>query len=304
MLAWVLGAGGMLGSALTSLAPRSVELFAGTVVPWHDEAAAGTSLAADAARFADEAGGQDWAIVWAAGSSIVASTPDQTDAELRILERLLIAIDLLRPTGRGVFFLTSSAGGVYAGSDLPPFDERTVPHPISPYGVLKLRQEELVGEVLGRRVAVVIARFSNLYGTLRNPGKGQGLIQQLCMASVRRAPLNLYVSMDTVRDYLYVDDAAWMAWHAIDEAIAQQPIEPRVVIVASGQPTTVAQVVATIQNVAHRRVPIALGTDPSARHQVVDLRLVPTRSLVDATPSLTTLPGGIKKVFDAIVAGA
>ena len=46
-----------------------------------------------------------------------------------------------------------------------------------------------------------------------------------------------------------------------------------VVVLASGQATTVAEVIATVQNVAHRRVPLALGTDPSARHQATDLRL-------------------------------
>ncbi len=79
-----------------------------------------------------------------------------------------------------MLFLTSSAGGVYAGSEAPPFGEHTPPAPISPYGRLKLRQEELTVRVLGGRVPVVIGRFSNLYGNLRNPGKGQGLIQQLC----------------------------------------------------------------------------------------------------------------------------
>lgn len=303
MLVWVIGAGGMLGSAISSRAPGPSRPFIATRVPWGDDQAAETVLTADARRFCIEAGQDSWAIVWAAGSSVVASTAEQTEAELRVLDRLLTGIRSARPAGPGAFFLTSSAGGVYAGSESPPFDEATPPRPISPYGDLKLRQEELARELLGGRVPVVIGRFSNLYGTLRNPEKGQGLIAQLCIAVVRRTPLNLYVSMDTVRDYLYVDDAAAMTWIAVAQAIEEQPSEPLVVIVASGQPTTVAQVVATIQNVAHRRVPLALGTHPSSHHQVVDLRLKPTQSLIDENPTMTTLPGGIKRVFDAIVVG-
>jgi UDP-glucose 4-epimerase len=303
MLAWVIGAGGMLGSAIRTKAPADARAFEGSTVPWHDAEAAGATLAADALRFTEEAGTGNWAIVWAAGSSVVASMPEQTGVELRMLELLLAQIARATPHGPGVFFLTSSAGGVYAGSDSPPFDERTIPRPISPYGRLKLQQEELTARMLAGRVPVVIARFSNLYGSLSDPGKAQGLIQQLCRATVRRTPLNLYVSMDTVRDYLYVDDAAAMAWQAIEQAGSGQPHEPWIVVVASGQPTTVAQVVATIQNVAHRRVPLALGTHPSAQHQVVDLRLTPTSALVDARATMTTLPGGIKRVFDAIVVG-
>ncbi len=103
--------------------------------------------------------------------------------------------------------------------------------------------------------------------------------------------------MDTVRDYLFVDDAARLVWECTLTAVHDQPSEPRVVIIASGQPTTVAEVIATVQNVAHRRVPLALGTHPSARHQATDLRLVPTATVAGLTP----LPNGIKRVLDATV---
>ena len=301
MLAWIVGAGGMLGSALAQRTRGTdTRLFAASPVPWSDPAEALATLVADLDRFRLEAAADRWVLIWAAGSSVVASDDAETAHELRLLEGLLTALAAWLPAGSGAVFLTSSAGGVYAGSSEPPFDEHTIPVPISPYGELKLSQESSARRILSGQVPLVIGRFSNLYGADFNPSKGQGLIQQLCVASLRRRPLNLYVSMDTVRDYLFAEDAAALAWVAVDDAVSRQPAEPIVAIIASGEPTTVSRVIATIENVTHRRVPLALGTHPSARRQVIDLRLVPSTDRLAGRTSTTPLPAGIKRVVDAI----
>lgn len=298
MLAWIIGQGGMLGSALADRAGSHVALFPAEPIPWSDPPAAQEVLAEQARRFLVASDDGAWAILWAAGASVVASGERGVDAELAMLEAVVDAVASAPPRGRGAFFLASSAGGLYAGSTQPPFHDRTEPRPISPYGDLKWAQEQRAVAALGGHVPLVIGRLANLYGPRADAGKAQGLVPQLCLATARRRPLNLYVSMDTVRDYLYVDDSADMAWHLVERAGEEQPAEPVVAVLASGQPTTVAHVIATVQNVAHRRVPLALGTHPSSRHQVVDLRLVPTEGLPAAR---TPLPSGVKRVFDSIV---
>jgi UDP-glucose 4-epimerase len=298
MLAWVIGQGGMLGSALAERAGPHVALFPADPIPWADPQAAQEVLTEQTGRFLQASDDGAWAILWAAGASVVASGERGVDAELAMLTALVEAVAGASPRGRGAVFLASSAGGLYAGSRQPPFDDRTDPQPISPYGELKWAQEQRAVAALGGRVPLVIGRLANLYGPRADAGKAQGLVSQLCLATARRQPLNLYVSMDTVRDYLYVDDSADMAWHLIDRAVQEQPAEPVIAVLASGQPTTVAHVIATVQNVAHRRVPLALGTHPSARHQVVDLRLVPSAGLPAAR---TPLPSGVKRVFDSVV---
>ena len=302
MHVWVVGAGGMLGSAFTRLVNQvGARSFDASVVPWSDQSEAHSALVGDVQRFVDETADEDWAIIWAAGSSVVASSSTDTASELSLLTALVEALSDRHPSSPGAFFLSSSAGGVYAGSVDPPFDATTPPCPISPYGELKLSQEQQAAAVLGGRIPVVVGRFSNLYGPQHNEAKGQGLIPLLCLATVRRTPLNLYVSMDTVRDYVYVDDAAAMAWDAVCLAIDDADKRTRIDVIASGQPTTVAQVVATVQNVAHRRVPLALGTHASSQHQVVDLRLVPSPDLLSRQAAMTTLPSGIKLLFDSMV---
>ncbi len=303
MLAWVVGSGGMLGGALVARAQtQSADVFDADRVPWADPAAAQAVLTADYDRFRRAAGQERWVLLWAAGASVVASGTDGTDAELAALRTLLAALAADPPDGSGAVFVTSSAGGVFAGSDYPPFTHDTPPRPISPYGLLKLDQESAARDLLGGRIPLVLGRFSNLYGPGHNTEKGQGLIPMLCLACVRRVPLNLYVPMDTVRDYLYVDDAAALAWRAATKVIGEDPAAAHVEIIASGRPATVAEIVATVQTVAHRRVPLALGTDDSARHQAADLRVVP--SVETDGIELTPLPSGIKRVFDAAIARA
>ena len=74
------------------------------------------------------------------------------------------------------------------------------------------RSEAARHRVRGRAPArpLLVGRISNLYGPGQNLAKPQGLVSQLCRAQLTRQPLSVYVSLDTMRDYLYVDDAAAM----------------------------------------------------------------------------------------------
>ena len=123
-----------------------------------------------------------------------------------------------QPVGPGgALFFASSAGGVYAGATGSPFTEETAPVAISPYGHAKLRAEAAVDAFATRTgVPLLVGRLSNLYGPGQDLAKPQGLISQLCRAQLTRQPLSIYVSLDTRRDYLYVDDAAAMVVAGLD----------------------------------------------------------------------------------------
>jgi UDP-glucose 4-epimerase len=252
--------------------------------------------------FAADVGTDAWAVIWAAGSSIVASDHEQTQAELRIFSALVTAISTQLPAQQGTLFVTSSAGGVFAGGAQPPFSVTSSPAPISPYGYLKLGQEELAIEFCAQMCSVVIGRFSNLYGPARDKEKQQGLIQRLCAATMKRTAINLYVSMDTVRDYLYVDDAARLVWDAVDASITRREPGVELLILASGEGASIAEVIATVQSVTHRRVPLALGSDSTSERQVIDLRFIPSLS-TEQLAALTPLPTGVRRIFDSILGG-
>lgn len=238
--------------------------------------------------------------MWAAGAATV--TACEEDAQLESAVFRAFAADLAASSlgGDGVIVLVSSAGGIHAGSPSPPFDERTPPAPISAYGRARLAQEQAAEELLGPRWPTVLARVSNVYGPGQDLSKLQGLISRLALCSLIREPLNLFVPLSTVRDYIYVDDVAALI-HAWIDTEAGTPAGARVRVLASGQGTSIGQLVRTAQDVGHRKVPIAMGTHPSAVNQAPDLRFIPSRPQNADSLTVTTIPVGMKRVFDDLL---
>lgn len=292
----VVGSGGLLGSGLVRhlqrtgdgrvLAPR---------VPWTDVAGARSALADAVSELLAEADGEAWRIAWCAGAGVTGSTVATLDAELATLRAFLA--DLVHRSagaGPGTLFYASSAGGVYAGAPHPPYDENSPTVPLAPYGHAKLRAEEALGEIAAAAgITVVIGRIANLYGPGQNLSKPQGLISQLCRAHVMGQPLSVYVSLDTVRDYLYVDDGAAMVADALALPVEGRAGTVTVKVMASQRPATIGALIGECRRVFQRRPRVVLGASPVARLQARDLRL---RSVVLPaldTRATTTLAAGI-----------
>jgi UDP-glucose 4-epimerase len=298
-LTWTIGAGGLIGSAVVRVADRS---FTGRAIPWSDPDAARDALVESLQDFARECQetAAPWAVVWAAGAATVSASEADAEREAELFRTFAGDLSTSDLSSDGVVVLVSSAGGIHAGSPSPPFDESTPPAPISPYGQARLAQEQAAAKLLGPRWPVVLARVSNVYGPGQDLSKLQGLISRLAVCSLTREPLNLFVPLSTVRDYIYVDDVAalihaWIAQEAGTSAGA------RVRVLASGQGTSIGQLVRTAQDVGHRKVPIAMGTHPSAMNQAPDLRFIP--SMPDGTQAFApmTIPIGMKRVFDDLL---
>lgn len=299
MLTWVVGAGGLLGAAV---ARAGAPIFSSSSpVPWPDPNEAAQVLASDLTRFVREAGEREWALVWAAGSGVVASSRSALERETEVLERFVARVRSEHPRGPGTFFLASSAGGVYAGSARPPFSEATTPRPINPYGKSKLAQEQLARSALDQRVPLVIGRFSNLYGPGQNLAKPQGLVSHLCLGAATRRAVNVFVPMQTLRDYLFADDAARMVLAAVDRSIRAQSATALLRNLASEQPTTVAYLVRLVQQVARHPVRIVLGAATNRESHVLDLRVVSREHDEVDAPAITPLPVGVKRIYDHIL---
>src|ERR1700674_3698657 len=127
MLTWVVGSGGLLGGALSRV---STPTFIGSRVPWTDPESAVQALESNLSQFVSQAGRSDWSVLWAAGCGVVGSSSSDLQAETNVVERFLSLLRRHHPAGDGVFFLASSAGGIYAGSSDPPFSEATRPCPL------------------------------------------------------------------------------------------------------------------------------------------------------------------------------
>ncbi len=290
MRTWIIGAGGLFGSAL---ARASKDPFIGPPIPWLDSQPALQGLQQGLEDFTSQAG-DHWCIAWAAGQATTSSNQAQADLELDLFIRFLRHLNSQPPAGRGTFLLTSSAGGVYAGSGNPPFTSASTPQPLGIYGRLKLAQEQAAGDLLSS-VPVATVRMSNLYGPGQDLNKLQGVISRLALAAITREPITMFVPLDTMRDYIFSDDAAARALHWAQTSLDAQ--EPRTRIVASGQPETLGHIIALMNDITRVRIPIASGVHDSATVQTRDLRLTPdTDPMVTRLP-LTSLPAGMKRVF-------
>lgn len=301
-LTWVVGGGGLLGGAVRSALPQAAWSPA-VPVRWGSAAESVPGLVAAAAECARAARGRGWQVAWCAGAGVTGTTTDELDVELSVLERTLAALADLSGTGLTTLFLASSAGGVYAGAhgqgSGPPFDERTPPRPLAPYGRAKLKAEALVRDwSASTAVPAVIGRIGNLYGPGQNLAKPQGLISQLCRSHLTGQPLSVYVPLDTVRDYVYSADCGAVVRDVMARSRRQARVDGapgvHVKVLASQRGVTVGAVIAELRRLFKRAPRIVLGASSAAAVQARDLRL---RSVVwtdlDAR-QVTPLPVGMK----------
>lgn len=107
--------------------------------------------------------------------------------------------------------------------------------------------------------------------------------------------------METLRDYLYADDAAAMVRTVLEKSIRNQPPTPLLRNICSQRPVSVCTVVRTVQQVAHRSVRIALGASSSSRYHVRDLRLCTNHSEEFKDVAITPFPVTVKRVYDDVL---
>jgi UDP-glucose 4-epimerase len=265
-IAWVIGAGGVLGSALCRALQRDER---GLFQPqerfsWSDPALLGEQLALAVREFSRLAARTGrWEIYWAAGIGTMGSLPGKLDTETRALRELLqfIAREPALTAAPGALAYASSAGAIYAGSPDYVITEQSEPAPTTEYARVKLLQEDMIREFAGTRACtrVLIARLSTLYGPGQSRGKPQGLLSHIARSILKNIPVQIYVPLDTIRDYISADDAAAAMVARMGYAGDEQPM--RTAIIASGIPVTIAEIIATFKKVTRRMPRIVTGTN-------------------------------------------
>lgn len=263
-LAWVVGAGGLLGSALSrQLRKDGSHVY----IPefrfqWNDPATLNDQLQHAFVQFSDLVrAASSWSIYWAAGVGTMHSDAGALVGETDALRRLvkMVGDSCILQTVVGGFSLASSAGAIYAGSQDPLISELSAPVPTTAYARAKLDQESILHNLSRRSPSMVAlaARCSTLYGPGQVIGKKQGLLTTLARHTVRGMPVHIYVPLDTIRDYIDADDAARTVVFMLNEA-------PRgamtVKIVAAELPTTVSEIVGIFRRVAMRSPKIITGS--------------------------------------------
>ncbi|MFC7362897.1 NAD-dependent epimerase/dehydratase family protein [Nocardioides astragali] len=248
-----------------------------------------------------------WRLAWCAGAGVIGSSAADLDAEVECFAEFIRRM----PRPPAAAFIASSAGGAYAGSpDEPPYTEASAAVAVNAYGHAKLRIEAAVSPMSAAGTRVCLGRIANIYGPGQNLRKPQGLVSQLCLTHLNRQPLGIHVSLDSLRDYVFVTDAAEVVCACLSRVAAEPAGAVVTKIVASGQSRSVGAIIGESTRAFRRR---PLLTTPSSRTaQVRDLRvrsevwpeidrlartpfLVGLRRTVDDIDSqlrATSLPGG------------
>ncbi|GMR01566.1 MAG: NAD-dependent epimerase/dehydratase family protein [Gammaproteobacteria bacterium] len=302
--AWIIGANGLLGSALQrTLQRRGMRLF----VPadcfcWHDEAVLHRQLLATVKAFADFTGGCcNWQIYWAAGVGTMSSKEEELATETRTLSTILKLIESepALMAADGSFAFSSSAGAIYAGASDDVITENTAVAPTTDYAKEKLRQEKLVSEFAhnNSRVTALLARISTLYGPGQANGKRQGLLAHIARCLLRNQSVHIYVPFDTIRDYIATDDAAFAIGAAMQALNGTPGVFTK--IIASEHPTTIAEIISVYKRIARRKPRIVSSASKLSSLYTRRIQFQSITVPIKERMLKTSLLIGISQVMDA-----
>jgi len=253
---WVVGSHGLLGQALCrNLFSYGNELFDPVErFSWSDERILSYQIVSSVKAFSSFVADSDrWEIYWAAGIGSMNSSASELDTETRVLKLLLhqIESDEYLSQKKGAIAFTSSAGSIYAASDDFIITEKSEVAFTTDYAKVKIIQEQIITEFTYRNEGVtsLLARISTLYGTNQSVKKRQGLLTHMARCILKKQPIQIYVPLDTIRDYIAVDDAAKIMIHSLR---AIKSPEPCIKIIASEHPTTVANIISYFKSITRR----------------------------------------------------
>lgn len=300
---WVIGSGGFLGSSIARYSkPHGFTPFPAGKVSWSDPQRRKVQLHSIASEFTDFSQGAKATIIWAAGQGGVTTQPQAISSEIAAFSDFVDVMTKSNELFGAQIIVCSSAGGVYGGSSGVPFSLHTDTVAINSYGEEKIKVEHLSAAQLANEYQILVARITNLYGAW--PGLRQGLVNRLCTAAVIREPLQIYVSLDTIRDYLDVEDAAQLILleaKNFSRQTGEGTPSPSIAIVGSGRATSLGEVIATVTDVSRRRIPISLADLAYKDLQPKDLRVVPTWIERGINYNPIELSVGVKRLIDSLV---
>ena len=303
-IAWVVGSSGLLGSALRSaLHCTETNLFTPAErFRWDSEPEITVQLEAAVKAFAAFVGTENgWQIYWAAGLGTMSSTKAELAIETQVLSTLLNLVES-EPgliAAKGCFAFASSAGAIYAGATDDIITENTPAAPTTAYAHEKLKQENLISTfaITNCSVTALLARISTLYGPGQATGKQQGLLSQIARRILRNQPIQIYVPFDTIRDYIAADDAAATIVAVMRTISGKSGVFTK--IIASEQPTTIAEIISIYKRIARRNPRIVTSASKLSSIYTRRIQFHSIAVLVNEQTLRTSLLVGIAQVMAA-----
>jgi UDP-glucose 4-epimerase len=262
-LVWIIGQGGLLGSALyEELHQSSNTVFDPAIkINWQNEEYAKSQLALTLQKFTSQSSEKPWKIFWAAGVGTMHSSEQELESETFILKAFIAGLHSLDKAylQRGAFIFASSAGAIYGGHYDEPINESSVPSPVNAYGRIKLRHELMIDTLSQKGIKVVICRIATLYGFKQKHGKQQGLVAEMVRKALANEVIHIYVPLETMRDYISANNAAQEIIRL--EANLKKSSGAHIKIIASGVSTSIAELLSALKRICKRNLRVVTQAD-------------------------------------------
>lgn len=256
----IVGAGGLIGSAIASEAQRFGISVSSPKVAW----GTGTALR-DL---------QDWMttlnqnsdsanldLVWAAGVPDMRASRDVLSVSSAIFTSFLDWLTRNSTIGNpSSITYISSLGGIYEQRNFLEVDEKVRPEPLSAYGAFKTSDENTLAKTGARTgMRTLSVRLPSVFGPSSSISMRGGLINSLSLSTVLRRPMRIYVPLDTLRPYLYVRDAPRFLLGLIDELRQFPPATNETKNVLSPTVLSIATIIGEFKRTVHALPPISFG---------------------------------------------
>jgi UDP-glucuronate 4-epimerase len=175
--------------------------------------------------------------------------------------------------------VNSSSSSVYGDNTDYPSTERSLPQPISPYGVTKLAAEHLVGLYAANHgLSTVSLRYFTVYGPRQRPDMA---IHRLVEAALRGTRFTLNGDGGQQRDFTFVGDVV-----AANVAAADADCAPGTVVnVAGGSSVTMTHLVELVEDLTGQHIDLVRAGDQAGDVRRTGADTTTAKTLLDWVPS-------------------
>ncbi len=149
------------------------------------------------------------------------------------------------------FVFISTGGAIYGDGVKIPTPETATEAPISPYGIAKLATEKYLHYYHHQYgLNYTILRLANVYGPRQNYQGEAGVVAIFCNQLKNNQPVFINGEGKQTRDFVFVADVVSACLKALSDK------KPNIYNIATSQENNIQQLVATLQKVSGRKIPV------------------------------------------------
>ncbi len=112
----------------------------------------------------------------------------------------------------------ASSASVYGDLKIIPIKENSIRKPLNPYGITKMKAEDLISKYVQKGISVIVLRYFNVYGPRQNPTYA-GVITKFLANVKNKKPMMIHGDGLQVRDFVHVEDIARANFLAIKSEV-------------------------------------------------------------------------------------